>query len=74
MSGDRNNNSQPDPRPSQGVGESGCPRRTRNAENAGSNPAALTKFDLYGPIPGIDNPFIGVPFDASTFRPITTTR
>jgi hypothetical protein len=36
------NSSNPNPRPFQGVGEFGCPRRTRNAENAGSNPAALT--------------------------------
>lgn len=30
------------PRPSQGVGKFGRSRRTRNAEIAGSNPAALT--------------------------------
>ena len=32
-------------RPTQGVGESGRPRRTWNAEIAGSNPAALTITD-----------------------------
>ena len=36
------NNSPALPRPTQGVGEFGCSRRTWNAEIAGSNPAALT--------------------------------
>lgn len=40
----------------------------------GSNPAALTKpFDLYGPIPGIDNPLLGAVFDAKTGLPTRTT-
>ena len=41
------NHSFPLPRPRQGVGEFGRPRRTWNAEIAGSNPAALTNHQPY---------------------------